>query len=235
MYCQSCQTKLTPRDKRCPSCGRGVGTSRDLGAGSSAPADSKTNYPLPPAPSLEEDSRSQPRPRKSKAARAPAKQAKKPGGVRRKGGSRRKASGPAPVEDPEPQGFSLPLQGIVERLVREPSLLEEGLEIYTEDGEAKGVGYSTAVGEIDLLARDDAGGWVVIQLAEPGWGKEIVSDLLERIGWVHRHLGDSGSEVRGIVLVDSMPDDLGYAAAAVADPIEFKLYKLELTFESVAL
>lgn len=236
MYCQSCQTKLTPRDKRCPSCGRGVAASRDLGAGSSASGDSQANYPLPPASSLEEDSMSETPSRKPKASRASAKAPKKSGGHRRKGGDRRKAPDPTPVENSEPQqGFALPPQGIVGLLARQPSLLEPGLEVYSEDGQVSGVGYSTEVGEIDLLARDDAGGWVVIQLAEPGCGKEIVGDLLERIGWVRRHLGASGGEVRGIVLLDSLPDDLGYAAAAVADTIEFKLYQLELTFESVIL
>lgn len=207
MYCLSCQTKLSPRDKRCPACGRDVATSRDLGAGSSAPADSQANYPLPPA-----------------------KQSKKSEDDRQQVGD----GGKAPDSVPQ-QGFALPPEGIVELLAGQLSLIEPGLEVYSEDGKASGVGYPTAVGNIDLLARDDAGGWVVIQLAEPGCGKEIVSDLLERIGWVRRHLGGSSGEVRGIVLIDSLPEDLGYAAEAVADTIEFKLYRLTLTFESVVL
>ena len=75
----------------------------------------------------------------------------------------------------------------------------------------------------------------MILVAEPNRGKELVGDLLQRIGWVRRHLGTSGEEVRGIVLLDSLPDELGYAAAAVADTVEFKIYRLELTFEPVIL
>lgn len=117
-------------------------------------------------------------------------------------------------------------------LIDQPGLIEDGLEVYSEKGELVGVGYSTAVGDIDVLARDDAGGWVVVCIPDSK-GKDIVSDLLQRMGWVRRHLGQSGEEVRGIVLLDELPDDLGYAAAAVSDSVEFKLYQMALTLESV--
>jgi hypothetical protein len=50
---------------------------------------------------------------------------------------------------------------------------------------------------------------------------------------VRKHLGKKGQEVRAIVLLDSIPEDLGYAAAAVADSLEFKRYRLALTFEPI--
>jgi len=118
-------------------------------------------------------------------------------------------------------------------LVDKPTMIEDGLEIYSEDGKRVGASFSTAVGEIDMLARDDAGGWVVVMVPDIEAGKDIVSDLLQRMGWVRRHLGQSGEEVRGIVLLDALPDDLGYAAAAVSDSVEFKIYQMELTLESV--
>ena len=153
-------------------------------------------------------------------------------------GNRRKPSPPAPVHEVEvevEEGVGIPAADVVALIAEQPSLIEPGLEIYSEEGEAIGVGYGTAVGTIDLLARDDLGAWVVILVAEPNRGKELVGDLLQRIGWVRRHLGTSGEEVRGIVLLDSLPDELGYAAAAVADTVEFKIYRLELTFEPVIL
>ncbi len=184
-------------------------------------------------------SQAQPRP---KASSAPSKESnepkQKPKEVRkdRRKPDRRKPSAPAPVHEPEvEEGFGMRSPDVVALIVEQPSLIEPGLEIYSEDGETTGVGYGTAVGKIDLLARDDAGAWVVILVAEPNPGKDLVSDLLQRIGWVRRHLGSSGEEVRGIVLLDSLPDELGYAAAAVADTVEFKIYRLELTFEPVIL
>ena len=127
----------------------------------------------------------------------------------------------------------------VRRIVAErPDLVEAGLRVHTDaEDETVGVGFSTAVGDIDLLARDSAGGWVVVVIAEPGDGgvpgKELVGDLLQLMGWVRKHLGAKGQEVRGIVLLESLPEDLGYAAAAVANTVEFKRYQLALTFESV--
>ena len=123
-------------------------------------------------------------------------------------------------------------------LAERPELLEAGLCVYREDDdEAAGVGFATAVGDIDVLARDSAGGWVIIVVVTPGdgegHGKELVGDLLQLMGWVRKHLAAEGQEVRGIVLLDSVPDDLGYAAAAVADSVEFKRYRLALSFETV--
>ena len=146
---------------------------------------------------------------------------------RRKVERRRSAAPP-----PEPEVGVGPAQ-VRRVIVEQPALIEAGLEVYSEDGEAVGAGYLTEVGEIDLLARDSAGGWVIVAIAEPDRGKEIVGDLLQRMGWVRRHLGESGEEVRGIVLLDSLPDDLGYAAAAVSDTVEFRLYQMALTLEPV--
>ena len=41
--------------------------------------------------------------------------------------------------------------------------------------------------------------------------------------------------VRGLILVDETPPDLGYAAAAVANTISIKTYRLTLAFEDVEI
>jgi hypothetical protein len=53
------------------------------------------------------------------------------------------------------------------------------------------------------------------------------------MGWVRKHLSAEGQEVRAVVLVDSIPEDLGYAAAAVSDTVEFKVYRVGLTIEKI--
>jgi hypothetical protein len=163
-----------------------------------------------------------------KAAAAPKA---KPG---RRATDRRKSKSAAQPDPPaEEGGFTVRPADVRRMLVDHPAMIEDGLEVYSEDGEVVGASFSTAVGVIDLLARDDSGGWVVVSVPAPEAGKNIVSDLLQRMGWVRRHLGKSGEEVRGVVLLDSLPDDLGYAAAAVSDSVEFKLYQMALTLESV--
>ena len=237
MYCQSCQTKLSPRDQNCPTCGRKARPSRDLGSSSPSGSEGKS-YPLPPTLSADEDSAGQ-------SQRTPPPPSRKPpASVARAGGDERRSVSRRPVESrraPEPMprtsgsggGFTVRPEEVRRMLVGDPSMIEDGLQVYSEDGDPVGAGYATAVGKIDLLARDSAGAWVVVAVADAERGKEIVGDLLQRMGWVRRHLGKSGQEVRGIVLLDSLPDDLGYAAAAVADSVEFKLYQLELSLESV--
>jgi hypothetical protein len=56
MYCRSCRTRLSPKDKSCPSCGQKVSTtSHDLGSGSATSGDLSRSYPLPPARSWDAD------------------------------------------------------------------------------------------------------------------------------------------------------------------------------------
>ncbi len=114
MYCHSCQTKLSARDQRCPTCGRLAGSNRELGVGSASP-DSQADHPLPPASSLEEDSvsQSQPRPKAapSKESKQKPKEAQKDP---RKAGDRRRPSAPAPVDDPEVEkGLGVQRQDVV--------------------------------------------------------------------------------------------------------------------------
>ncbi len=132
--------------------------------------------------------------------------------------------------------FDLSSEGIRDLLIAHPELIEEGLAVHADEGgKALGARFETSVGQIDLLARDRAAGWVVVVVADPGQGKELVGDMLQLIGWVRKHLCGGGEEVRGIVLVDSVPEDLGYAAAAVSDTVEFNRYCIGLTLEKVEI
>jgi RecB family endonuclease NucS len=114
-----------------------------------------------------------------------------------------------------------------------PQLIEPGLSIHEEDGVPAGVAFGTPVGEIDLLTRDSTGAWVLVLIPDQSREKELVTELLQLMGWVRKHLGQPSQEVRAIALLDWVPEDLGYAAAAVADTVEFKRYQLSLTFEAL--
>jgi hypothetical protein len=147
---------------------------------------------------------------------------------------------PAERAAPKPSSaepiFDLSRDGICDLLIAHPELIEEGLCLYTDgDGASSGARFETSVGKIDLLARDTAAGWVVVLVAESGQSKELIGDLLQLMGWVRKHLSAEGQEVRAVVLVDSVPEDLGYAAAAVSDSVEFKLYRVGLTLEKIDL
>ncbi|MCH7643640.1 MAG: hypothetical protein IH974_02305 [Myxococcales bacterium] len=185
-----------------------------------------TAYSLPPAPKLveEEPNAGETKVERTKKQSRPTARRAKP------------AKKPAPKPRSAEPKFELSPDGIRDLLIARPELIEEGLCLHTDGDDAgSGARFETSVGKIDLLARDDAAGWVIVLVAESGQGKELIGDLLQLMGWVRKHLSDEEQEVRGIVLVDSVPEDLGYAAAAVSDTVEFKLYRVGLTFEKVDL
>jgi hypothetical protein len=98
------------------------------------------------------------------------------------------------------------------------------------------VGYATGVGAIDLLATDGRGNLVAVIVSEKGRGEEdLVAEVLQRIGWLRKHLCEARQQVRAIVLVEEPPASLPYAAAAVADTVSFKTFRVALVFEDVEL
>jgi RecB family endonuclease NucS len=137
----------------------------------------------------------------------------------------------------EPDGSSLtpdPRQ-VLDLLAEDPALLEPGLELVRDASSPSGVDYPTDVGSIDLLARDAGGALVVVIVAKGDSGSDLVADILQRIGWVRKHVAKTREGVRGVVVMDEAPANLSYAAAAVADTVAFRTYRLKLSFEKVEL
>ena len=113
-------------------------------------------------------------------------------------------------------------------------MLEPGLRVYqTDDGTPVGLGYSSEVGDIDLLATDASGDLVVVMISETAQGETLVAEVLQRVGWVRKHVGEGKKRARGIVLCQEPPAGLSYAAAAVADTVAFKTFRVALTFQDV--
>jgi hypothetical protein len=225
MYCETCHERLKTGTRKCPSCGHAAKGGRDLGSGSVRDSKGATGYSLPPAPTLAKE--------ETQVAETKVETPKKQPRAAAPKAAPAKKSAPKPSSGGVPS-FDLSPDGIRDLLIAHPELIEEGLSIHTNDGGgASGARFETSVGQIDLLARDQAAGWVVVMVAEPSQGKEIVGDMLQLMGWVRKHLSAEGQEVRGIVLVDSLPEDLGYAAAAVADTVEFNRYRIGVTLEKL--
>jgi len=129
---------------------------------------------------------------------------------------------------------SLDADGLRTLLADKPDLLEPGLTVYKNDkGKQLGVNYTSAVGEIDLLARDASGNFVVVMCADRQDAEQLVSSVLQRIGWVRKHLATGSQQVRGVVLLERARDDIGYAAAAVSGTVSFKLYRVAVTFDEL--
>jgi hypothetical protein len=227
MNCTACGTRLGSSERNCPNCGRG--RKAQTSSGSTASNDSSGTTLAPSSakiPSMGQGLR------KPDAPKAQPKAAKRAGAK------------PAPVEpeieEIEPhelveESGGLGNEGICGLIQDQPDRIEEGLSIYTDaKAEPVGIDYSCDVGLIDLLGVDDAGGLVAVMV--PGRddsgdmpaAKDLVSGALERVGWIRKHLAESGQEVRAVVLLDAPIEDLSYTAAAVAQTVSFKIYRLEL-------
>lgn len=170
------------------------------------------------------------------ASRAAAKGASRPAGKKSASPSRsavaRKVASPDVGGAPSFMPFD-PTQ-LRHLVVEQPTLLEPGLTIYVdESGSEAGGQFETDIGEIDLLGRDEEHGWVIVMVADSPADNDIIQGTLHRIGWVRKHLAESGDSVRGIVLIERLDEELEYAAAAVADTIDFKTWRLSLAFESL--
>ena len=245
MVCKVCNTRLGTNDRHCPNCGQ------------DAPAEAAFARTSPPSrlPSsglgssdddiveLDELSSEQAPPRKK--SKAPAKSSQKPAPKKAPQPAATAAAKKAAAQNDEsasaasssaPSLFAPGPAGLRKLLVEMPGTLEPGLDVYRDDaGKAVGASYTSGVGEIDLLARDADGALVVVMISEKGQGEELIGEVLQRVGWVRKHIGESKEQVRGIVLCEDAPEGLTYAAAAVAGTISFKTYRVALTFDDLEI
>jgi hypothetical protein len=243
MFCKACNTRVD-QERYCPNCGRAV---RSTAPGEEGHPESSESSPRQLSPSsardfsepdvegepeseVELDAEIEAVPLELEESVPPPKSHP----VARRRPTAQPVVRAAADREPGSTGFT---PSEVRALVAEqPGLVEPGLRLWRDRAsKATGAGYKSEVGEIDLLAQDDAGSLMVVMVADPGSGKELVGEVLQRMGWARKHLAKQGQEVRGIVLLSSLPEELGYAAAAVSDTICFKTWRVTLSFQNVEL
>jgi hypothetical protein len=222
LMCKACNTRFGHGIQVCPSCGRRAATHA-----AEATSSGSGEGPLPSSEvdvdvdlELEDDIvLEDPAPRRS------AKRKAKP--------SPKKAAGStAPATQSSP--LRLDSRQVGSMLADEPWLLETGMNLYADDdGEPLGVDFPTPVGGIDILARDGKQHFVVILVPSADELSDSVSGMLQRMGWVRKHLTDAGEEVRGMIVTDHVPEELSYAAAGTGGAISFKGFRFSLKFHDL--
>lgn len=93
------------------------------------------------------------------------------------------------------------------------------------------VEYSTAVGPIDLLAKNSAGDYYVFELKLERGADAALGQLLRYMGWCAKHLSQ-GRPVFGVVLAAEISEKLRYAASLVPN-ITLLEYELQIQVRSV--
>ena len=165
------------------------------------------------------------------------------GAAKRKAYLRRKAryeeflagrsDAPAP-EDPEseddPADVQFPLEAhLRDFLARNLERIEPGLRLYAS-GTQTGVEFPVESGRIDLLAVDQAGRFLVIELKLSQGRTRTLGQLLYYMGWVDQHLGNG--PCRGLIIAGEITEELCLAVARVPG-VQVAKYRMTFAIEPV--
>jgi endonuclease len=100
------------------------------------------------------------------------------------------------------------------------------LKLYSDDTSG-GLEYRTPVGRIDILAIDESGGFVVLELKRGSAPDAAIGQLARYVGWVTKHLA-KGQPVHGVIVARSIDEKLRYAIVARKD---ISLFEYKMKFE----
>ena len=247
IVCANCSTKLQEQHRSCPNCGR-----RRPRRGGKAAGGAKAKSKLMPSSSLDATGSGDPSPDATGSGDPmPAATGSGDRSPDATGSGDLSTDSevqieepeielsvpiaPAPVQETQAAGSAPPSPAEIRALIAEdPERIEPGLETYTDKaGKLVGVGYPTPVGKIDLLARDAEEALVVILVAEPGNEADLATAVLQRMGWAQKRLDAGEQTVRGLILVESVPETLLYAASALPDNVGIRTYRMALCFDVV--
>jgi len=110
-------------------------------------------------------------------------------------------------------------------------LIESGLRLYSEEG-IKGIEYPAGGRFIDLLATDDAGDYVVIELKVSKGYDRVVGQILRYINWIRKNQAEPSQKVRGIIIAKDISEDLRLACSDLPGISLFE-YKLAVSLTKV--
>jgi hypothetical protein len=237
LVCKSCNTRFGRTMQACPSCGR---RAADHAIEESATA-GRPQAPSPLPPRATGAKASDPEVELEEVAVVKPKPKAQPGApsVASTPNTNRPAT-PQPVAhvrpktEPGPTVFHLNPSQVRTLIAEQPDLIAKGLSIHTDEtGKAVGANFSTPVGTIDVLARDAKGNYTVVMVPEQVDPARIVPDILQRMGWVRKHMAADDDEVRSIVVLEQLPEDVAYAAAGAGGNLAFKAFRVALTFHDL--
>ena len=112
-----------------------------------------------------------------------------------------------------------------------PGLLESGLKICKEGGVTGRQVDAKAAGRIDLLAVDESGRLVVIELKAGIADRQVCGQIQAYMGWVRAHLA-GGRAVRGLIVAHEFTERAKLAATVVPD-LELREYRVRFEFAGV--
>lgn len=108
--------------------------------------------------------------------------------------------------------------------------LQDGFQLYRDDGITGHQLPAGDAGRLDILAKDDHGTYIVVELKAGTADDRALGQLLGYMGWVQQELAEETS-VRGILVAQSFSERVKYGADAAG--ILLKAYHVIFQFEEV--
>jgi len=113
-------------------------------------------------------------------------------------------------------------------LVANLGQLEQGLQLYTENGLTGEQVDAKPAGRIDVLAKDVNGNLVVIELKAADADREVCGQIQAYMGWAQKTLA-ANKQVRGIIVASDFTPR-AVLAAAVVPTLALKKYQVSFKF-----
>ena len=110
------------------------------------------------------------------------------------------------------------------------SQLEPGLRFYSGENAQYQQLDTGVVGRLDLLATDDCGRLVVIELKAGTADDRVCGQILRYTGWAKVAIATPGREIRGIIVAHDFTDGPRYAVEAMRQ-VRLKRYSISFRFE----
>tara|TARA_Y100000310_G_scaffold301619_2_gene338247 strand:+ start:1007 stop:1921 length:915 start_codon:yes stop_codon:yes gene_type:complete len=105
---------------------------------------------------------------------------------------------------------------------------DKNLKIFEDDQGNNGAQYTTDVGYIDILSKDNDGNFVVIELKKGRESDKVVGQILRYMGWVREHLAISGQKVEGVIICNEYDKKMDYAVSMIPN-ISIKKYAVSFS------
>ena len=119
------------------------------------------------------------------------------------------------------------LRDFISKNIKTINFNNKNLQLYVDDTGRDGVEYPTEVGQIDVLATDTDGNYIVFELKLERGPDRALGQLLRYMGWLKsKKAGDK--KVFGVIVAKKIDDKLKYAFNVIEN---IELFEYQLNFK----
>lgn len=150
------------------------------------------------------------------------------------GGGGGPGGGEEPVEPPEPPGsteFAYE-SDLKNYLSKNLPIIEIGLTLYEDEG-IRGIEFPVGGRFVDILAVDQSGDLVVIELKVSRGYDRVVGQLMRYMAWIGENQANPEQKVRGVIVARKITNDL-LLACSLMPMVQLFEYQLSLAVREVA-